>query len=350
MGEKMVCEQCDNKFDAGSHNARYCSKQCKRDFAAKRPKSQSKHWQKTGERWPTVKQAAPKIIKVPKANPAKRKNKISLILPDPQIGYRFVNGKLDPFHDEKALHVARLLAEYLRPDEAIFLGDVLDFATYGKYVQEPGFAGTSQAGIDRTYEELKIHDELAKKVVFIQGNHDLRLRKYIELNAQAAASIRVAGQENGNPVFSLQNLLRFDEMNIEHIDSYPKGYYWINKNLACIHGYKVKAAGVTAAHLANSEIHSTIFGHIHRIEWGYNTKHTSTGPIETVAHSPGTLARVDNAVPGVTSSLTTDGKPATFYQNWQQGISVVYSDGNEFDIQHIRIKNGKAFYDGKVFK
>ena len=191
------------------------------------------------------------------------------------FGYRRIGDKLDPFHDEKALKIARSIAEYLRPDETIFLGDVLDLAPYGTYRQEPGFIETVQPSIDRTFEELSVYNSLSKKIVFIQGNHDLRLRKYIEDNARAASSIHVAakGETDLDPVFSIQNLLRFNELNIEHIDTYPIGFYWINDDLACIHGHRVKGPGVTAAYLANNEAHSTIFGQSYR-DWETDRKST----------------------------------------------------------------------------
>jgi len=351
MTEKMTCRQCEKECIKGSHNAKYCSEQCKRDFASKRSKEQSQHWQKTGERWLTPRPAKPVVVKVNTAKPVKRNFKVSLILPDPQFGYRRIGDKLDPFHDEEALKLARLIAEYLRPDETIFLGDVLDFAPYGSYRKEPGFVETVQPAINRTFEELKVYDALSKKVVFIQGNHDIRLRNYINDNASAAASIHAAssGSEPQVRLFSLQNLLRFDEMNIEHIDSYPVGFYWINKNLACMHGNTVKAAGVTAAHMAQKEVFSTIFGHIHRIETSYHTRHSNNGAIRTMSHSPGCLARVDNAVPGVYSSLDSLGNPILSAQNWQQGVSVVRSTPDKHFLESIPFIDGEAICDGKLF-
>lgn len=349
MTKTSKCEQCDKTYQKASWNSRFCSKECRKDNLSKKSKQQTLYRQKHGELWKTIKPAKNLVVKVPPTRPQKRKFKISLILPDPQFGYRWIGNKLDPFHDEDALKLARMIGEYLRPDETVFLGDVLDLAPYGRYAQEPGFVETVQPALDRTFEELKVYDALSKKVVFIQGNHDIRLRRWVEDNARAAASIHVASAvgEDQVPVFSIQNLLRFKEMNIEHIDSYPIGYYWITKDLACIHGHTVKAAGMTAPFLASKENYSTIFGHIHRIETSYATKHSHDGPIEVFAHSPGTLARVDNAVPGVTSSLDTKGNPVVMYQNWQQGVSVVYSDDKEHYLEHIPFKNGTARFQGE---
>lgn len=352
MTTTKTCEQCDKEYESSAHNSKYCSIRCKRDRELKRSKAQTKSLQTDGELWPTVKKAAPVVVKVPKASAKKNNFKVSLIIPDPQFGYRRIKGELDPFHDEGALQIARGIAEYLRPDESIFLGDVLDLAPFGKYKQEPGFVDTVQPAIDRTYKELAIYASLSDKVVFIQGNHDKRLRDFIELNATAASSIRVAEKdgESGEPVFSVQNLLRFKELGIEHIDSYPMGYYWINKDLACIHGHVVRAAGKTASTVVQQNSHSTIFGHVHRIETAHYTQHSPDGPIQRLAHTPGCLARVDNSVPGVHTSLDSEGRPTEYFQNWQQGVSVVYSNDEEFWLQNVPFKSGRAFFDGKIFE
>lgn len=351
--EKIQCPQCSQNFVKRSHNSTFCSEICRRENRSGRSSAQSKNRIKHGELWTTARPAKPVVVKVPASKPEKRKYKISLILPDPQFGYRKIGNKLDPFHDEKALKLARSIAEYIRPDEAIFLGDVLDLAPYGRYRQEPGFVETVQPAIDRTFEELCVYNSLAKKVVFIQGNHDFRLRTYIEDNARAASSIHVATKkgEESDPVFSVQNLLRFKELNIEHIDTYPIGAYWINKELKCIHGHVVKQAGLTAPFLASKELHSTIFGHIHRIENAHATKDGKDGPVHTQAHSPGTLARIDGAVPSAKTSIDTGGNVAKYYENWQQGVSVVYSsDDGWFQIDNIPFRDGKAVYDKRTFK
>jgi len=73
-----------------------------------------------------------KANKVTIQSPRKRKvadseHKVFVILPDPQIGFRNINGYLDPFHDEAAMQVALQIIDYLyhqdRVDGVINLGD-----------------------------------------------------------------------------------------------------------------------------------------------------------------------------------------------------------------------------------
>ena len=77
--------------------------------------------------------------------------KAAVVLPDPQIGFRFdpVTRTLDPFHDEKAMDIALQIVQEVQPDKIVNLGDYLDFPQFSKYAQEPLFAHTTQPAIDR---------------------------------------------------------------------------------------------------------------------------------------------------------------------------------------------------------
>ncbi len=151
---------------------------------------------------------------------------------------------------------------------------------------------------------------------------------------------------------SLPFLLRLDEIGVEYIDAYPAGAYWLNDKLRAIHGDKVRSNGSTAAAYTNNTPHiSTIFGHVHRQELQSRTIFDRLGPIKSVAVSPGCLCRVDGAVPSVNGSTRIDGTPATFYENWQQGIAVIsYKKTGEFFTELVQFNDGKAVFRGREFK
>ena len=74
---------------------------------------------------------APKPYKKPKT-----KHRVFVSLPDPQIGYRFIDEKWSAFHDEAAMDVALQIVSWIadndRVDGVINLGDELSvrhFAT-----------------------------------------------------------------------------------------------------------------------------------------------------------------------------------------------------------------------------
>lgn len=310
---------------------------------------------KDGPAWPVVQQAAQVPIKLQKRKASKSKVKTAVILPDPQIGYRqdLVTGELDPFHDEKAMAVALQVVADLQPDLIVNLGDFLDLPSFGKYLQEPGFANTTQKAINRGYRFLVEQRAAAPnaEVVLIAGNHEKRMATSIMANAMAAFGLHRAEKPDNWPVLSVPFLLRLDELGVVYIDGYPAGEYWINDNLRCIHGVKVRSNGSTADAVVKDERVSVIFGHVHRIEISYKTVNTRHGFKTRLAFTPGTLARIDGAVPSTNGGVDEWGKPVKRYENWQQGVGVVYYEDGEgdFHVHGVHIHNGRAMYGGKLY-
>lgn len=309
--------------------------------------------------WTPVHQARPVVIKPPKLIRTRKGGwNVAVIYPDPQIGFRTLEGRLDPFHDESAmdlaLQITGWLEEHDRVDAVINLGDFLDLPSQGRFEQEPSFASTTQAAVDRGHLFLQQQRAAAgpkAKIVLIEGNHDRRMEKFIVSNAASAYGLKRANVDEV-PVMSLPFLLRLDEIGVEYIDAYPAGAYWLNDKLRAIHGDKVRSNGSTAAAYTNNTPHiSTIFGHVHRQELQSRTIFDRLGPIKSVAVSPGCLCRVDGAVPSVNGSTKLDGSPAKFYENWQQGIAVVhYKKTGEFFTDLVQFNDGVAVFRGKEFK
>lgn len=312
-------------------------------------------WDK-GPEWPVVQQAAPTKVTPPKGT-AKKPNGdwlTAVILPDPQIGYRQFPEGLDPFHDELAMQVALKVIKAVKPTRIVNLGDFLDLPSFGTYEQEPAFASTTQETLDRGHLFLAEQRAAAPdaEISLIEGNHDRRLQKMILKNAMAAFGLRRAGDPpEAWPVMSVPHLLRLDELKVDYIEGYPAGITWINENLACVHGSKVRSNGSTAAAVVDDERVSVIHGHIHRIEEQHKTRRTAAGPKFSFAASPGCLCRVDGSVPSAKSSTDSFGRPVLATENWQQGLGIVqYEPGNgRFSYQAIPIYNGWALYNGKEY-
>lgn len=318
----------------------------------------------TGWAWPPIQPAKPTVIKpaVPKAKKYHKDDmRLVVFAPDPQIGYRrYEDGTLDPFHDERAIDVHLQIIAHLEAaygvDEIVVLGDYLDLPTMGKYAQEEMFAHTFQPALDYGHELLARYRATApdSKIVFLEGNHDCRVNKYVIANAMASKGVKRAGAAPEDwPVMSLPYLLRFEDIgNIEYVGAYPAGEYWVNKSLRAIHGTLVRSNGSTASGYMNKNPHiSTVSGHVHRIEMQYKTVHDQDGPIRSVSASPGCLCRVDGAVPSYGSGVNDFGRPVTHWEDWQQGMMVgwVHNDGH-FAIQPIHIMDGWAFYEGIEFR
>jgi UDP-2,3-diacylglucosamine pyrophosphatase LpxH len=313
-----------------------------------------------GPAWPAIQPARPIVIKATtKKTDTKKWFKTAVILPDPQIGYRrdLVTGLLDPFHDEKAMAVALQLIRELQPDVIVNLGDMLDFAEFGKFEQEPAFQMTVQATIDRAYQflcEQKANAPSAH-VVLIEGNHDRRIQKAIVNNLKSAFALTRAqvpdSWEEQLPVLSVPHLLRLDEIGVEYVSGYPAATYWLNDRLQCIHGHIVRSGGSTAKAVNDNERISTIFGHIHRIEMHHKSVNIRGGVRTNLAFSPGCLCRIDGAVPSTKGSTDYMGRPIVSYENWQQGIGVVtYVEGDGmFDIESVYIHEGVTIFRGKLY-
>lgn len=283
--------------------------------------------------------------------------RLAVILPDPQIGYRkYEDGDLDPFHDEAAMDVALQITAYLNKrygvDMIVNLGDFIDMPEHSRYTQERYFANTTQDAINRGHRFLAQQRATCPeaRIVVLEGNHDNRMNLHIVNNARPSYALRRAG-DDGWPALSVPNLLRVDELNVEWLDKYPANALWLNRRLRAIHGDKVRSNGSTASAYANDMPHvSTIFGHVHRCEVQYRTTHDADGPIRSMSLSPGCLCRVDGAVPSTKSGVGADGRPGTHYENWQQGIGIVwYHEDGRFNADVVHIMDGWAIVEGREF-
>jgi hypothetical protein len=316
----------------------------------------SPKWE-TGPEWPVVQQGP--AIKLPTATAKTKKPstfKTCVIVPDIQIGYyRGRDGSLEPTHDEKAISITLGVIKSTQPEVIACVGDNLDFPEMGKYLTYPAYAQTTQASIDRATlfcAQMRAAAPDAK-IIWLAGNHEERMPKYLLVNAGAAYGLRKGNIPESWPVLSVPYLCRMDEFGVEYRPGYPASDYWINEKLRVIHGDRVKSSGSTAHIYLNSEKTSVIYGHIHRIEVAYKTREDFDGPRTIMAASPGCLARIDGAIPSTKGGVDLDGRPLTRHENWQQGLAVVqYEDSgaHRFTYDTIPIYNGWAMYNGKEYQ
>lgn len=308
-----------------------------------------------GPEWPVVQQANPTVVRPAKVKKKSLETKMAVILPDPQIGYRrdILREDYDPFHDETAMDVALQIIADVQPELIVNLGDLVDLPEFSRHPQEPGFARTTQRSIDRAHEWLASQRASSPeaKIVLLEGNHDRRLEKAIVQNAQSAFGLQRACVPESWPVLSLPFLLRMDDIDVEYIEGYPANIFWINDNLACVHGHKTRSSGSTASLMVDDERSSVIFGHIHRIELQHKTRRIRSGSRSSLAACPGCLCRIDGAVPGFKSSTDIYGRPVQSWENWQQGIAVVsYQDGDSpFHVELVPIHSGTCIFRGKTY-
>ena len=320
----------------------------------------------SGPKWPV-------IVQGPKLQIQKTKTKVgkptgwetAVIVPDIQIGhYRksLDSFEIEPIHDEQALSVAIKIIEKLNPHQVVMVGDNLDFAEFGKYLTTAPFKMLVQSAIDRaTHLCAQIREAAPRaKITWIAGNHEARLPRYIQANAEAAFGI-TRGIKPGElrpewPVMTVPYLCRMEEFGISYLSGYPESAHYINTNLMVVHGDKVVSNNSTTKKYLDNERISVIYGHIHRNEYAYRTRRTDKGPRTIMAASPGCLCRIDGAVPSVKSGQDEFGRPLLQgAENWQQGLGVVTYQpigvgGEEFFYEPMWIYNGHGIFRGEEYK
>jgi len=280
--------------------------------------------------------------------------KTAVILPDPQFGFRMIDGELDPFHDPAALSVAnKILAAVVQDshvDQVVNLGDFLDLPAHSKYEQHENWMSTTQNAIDAGHLWLAEQRATAPRseIVILEGNHDKRIVDSIRRFNMVSSGLRPAGA-TGKPMMSAPFLLRTDDLDIKWLDGYPARKYWLNDHIKCVHGSIVKSSASTASAYARSERTSTIFGHIHRIEVHHTTQQDRHGPVRMFAATPGCLCRVDGAVPSMKGAVDLTGRPIRNFEDWQQGLIVLRytEDSPKYVLETVHIQDGWAMYGGQ---
>jgi len=267
----------------------------------------------------------------------------ALIIPDSQIGFTrdMYTGKLDPFHDRKALDIAVQLARDLQPDHIILLGDMVDLPDWSdKFVRSPEMYWTSQpAFIELAWWIGRLISTVPHvKIDYLAGNHEERMKRALLNHMVAAYDLRPADNLNSSPAMSVDNLVGLSRMGVKYHDDYPKSDVWVNDNLRCRHGNLArKGGGNTSRAVLRDTFVSEIVGHSHRLELTCKTVMTHKGMKSYMVFSPGTVCRIDGVVPGFKAE-----------EDWQQGLGVVYYEEGDgrFEIIPVSINNGKALYNG----
>lgn len=300
-------------------------------------------------KWPLVTRV--ESVRLPRKEKAEkdrlRASKRAVILPDLQI----------PYQDEKAVEVALKVLRDAKPDRVVILGDLLDLAQFGKFLQEPEWATAVQEAVNQAHQLLATIRKLAPtaEISVLEGNHDARLPKDMKVNSAKSLRLKRADQLDGWPVMSVPYLTAMDTLDIEYLAGYPANRLWLNQNLQVRHGQLVRSRSSTARAVNDDERASTIFGHVHRLEMQYMTHHTYDGGKTNAAWGIGCLSKIDGSVPSTKSGYDLEGRPVTNYENWQQALCVVdYEEGDAaFNVQPLYIntfRNYQTMWNGRKYE
>jgi len=246
------------------------------------------------------------------------KTKRALIIPDCHI----------PYEDKDAYQLMLDVAKDVDPDEIVILGDYADFYNVSSHGQSPEIMETLMDEISAVHVRLRELKKLFPKAkkVFIQGNHEFRLERYI--NNQCPALFGVTGTER---------ILELGLYGFEYIPYGPNQKYNVLGSKLIARHEPLAGGKHVAQNTVEKAMKSVIFGHTHRIQEaqtvsidGNNYRGISSGWLGDKNHS--VMAYVKS------------------HHQWALGFSVVtcLEDGTWFNTL-IHIIDGKCIHDGFVY-
>ena len=232
-----------------------------------------------------------------------------------------------PNHDSDLCAAAIKMVATLRPEQIVFLGDLLDYSAISRHRKgsnEPSIQET----IDQAYyllRDLKAASP-GSKMTLLEGNHEDRLPNALKDKGLAPLiDVKRAGTQEAT-IWSSEHVLRLDELEIEQQFppencSYEHAEIRVFDNLAARHGHIAKkGSGMSGLAMLEKLRRNIVFGHTHRqsitfhTHWDINKK-----PHRLVAVEAGTMARVNETGMGYNPC-----------PDWQQGFAVAQQSGDSF--------------------
>lgn len=250
--------------------------------------------------------------------------KTTLIVPDIQY----------PYHDALMLKKLISVAEYLKPDQVVLIGDAIDFPQVSRWEKgrKGEYAGTLQEhvhGFTREVIEPLRRTCPDAEILWLEGNHDLRIKEYVKSYAPALI---------GLGVLEIPSLFNLDEMSIQ----YAKGPKRIATNVYAIHGHESGGYCATQSAWSKKFIDrygsdkSFIFGHTHQPfiihrAFGYEGK-----------VSPRFTMNVGSIMDPVQASYVKDGAVS-----WVMSFGVLRDDGKRVYPELVSAVDRGFYFDGR---
>lgn len=228
-----------------------------------------------------------------------------------------------PYQDDKALNIMFRIHYGLRPKEVVITGDLFDFPKISRFKTDP----LNQENFTETLEKgINIIKRLQKysKVIFVYGNHDIRLRNYIWQEAPYLAE-----------EIDLKKFMeaRLDKPIIFHEGGDREAMLWYDDNILLGHFNKVNQhAAYTAKNLCDKYQCNLCQAHTHR--QGIYYKRTYRGTMM-----------------GVENGCLCDMNPKyVAHPDWQQGFAIYQRLGKTANIELVQIRDGECIFRGKKIK
>lgn len=230
-----------------------------------------------------------------------------------------------PYHNGAALGSALEFVKWFKPQHIFIIGDFLDFYQVSRFVRDPKRKMSIQDDLFEGQELLAKITKLTPKAkrIFLQGNHEARLKKFIWTTAEELSGITS---------LEVPELLQTKKLGWEYIE---QGWTHFH-GLLVKHGNVVRQnAGYSAFGELTKNGMSGISGHTHRLGQTF------------IRNQAGLYTWIESGCLCNLNPEYLEGQIA----NWQHGLTVGFmkTKGEQYSVSPIPIVEGKLLFDLKQF-
>lgn len=259
-----------------------------------------------------------------------------------------------PYHSPKAVSVCAQICHDAKLTTMTLNGDIWDCRKLAqKYPSDDGAAEVLLSTMTEELERGKtvVHEFVrhvkAKKWRLISGNHEYRLWRAMTLSP---ATLQLMGVKSVRHALSVLALYDLEKFKFEYAGEYPRGL-WLadlppDQNVWVEHGYIArKRSGYTASALMQERMTSVVCGHVERLALitqaalGRGFFGIEGGNLSCI----GVPGEGDNIYTGIPHSVPD-------YMNHTQGFAIIHRDGHTWFPEIVKIADGKAYWNGKLYK
>lgn len=236
-----------------------------------------------------------------------------------------------PFHDERCMNIAISVASDVQPKYIVLNGDLLDCTDLSKYLASIETRNRIQESLNVVAKFIGQLRSVCpnSEIIYIEGNHEDRLRKVILENVSGAVGLKRVNDLNGYDALSIPSLLCLDDMYVKWLP-YTENGFWVTDNLKFAHGEELNAVKI-----CKESDYNIVMGHSHRMELVSNSKKTREGQKENWTFMAGCNCKIDGSVPSVKTHM-----------NWQQGFGVIYYNGVQAVPVPVYVHEGVGLFNG----
>lgn len=227
-----------------------------------------------------------------------------------------------PYHDRKNWDLLLQVIRREKPEKTIIIGDFADFYSVSSHSKDPRRKDRLEDEVAQVNDEL---DRIPGDVVFLEGNHEDRLRRYLQDKAPELFGI-----------CDVKRLFKLKERGWKHLPY--RDYYRIGKVTFC---HDVGRSGKYSAFQTLQDLATNVvFGHTHRGGVVYMGEAGPRGKPHFCLNVGwlGDVSKVDYM------------HRARAERDWQQGFGLLHTDRDRAHAQFIPIVGGRCNVNGRWYK